>query len=124
MKRRELLLATGALLAAPMTGAQQAEKVYQVGILSIGSNPAGEARWQPFIEAMRALNYVEGRNLVIKRGFCDGRAERLPGLVADLVGAKLDIIVATGDRELIGPDDARTLRPLQAAAAPGSAGGC
>ena len=43
MKRRELLLATGALLAAPLTGAQQAEKVYQVGILSIGSNPAGEA---------------------------------------------------------------------------------
>ena len=124
MKRRELLLAAGALLAAPMTGAQQAEKVYQVGLLSIGSNPAGEARWQPFIEAMRALNYVEGRNLVIKRGVGDGRAERLPGLVADLVGAKLDIIMATGDRELIGPDDARTLRPLQAAAAPGSAGGC
>ena len=98
--RRELLLAAGALLATPFARSQQPGKVYQVGILSIGSNPAGEIRWQPFVEAMRQLNYVEGRNLVIRRAFGDGKADRLPGLIADLLGAKVDIIVTTGDREV------------------------
>ena len=98
--RRELLLAAGALLATPFARSQQPGKVYQVGILSIGSNPAGEIRWQPFVEAMRQLNYVEGRNLVIRRAFADGKADRLPGLVDDLLGAKVDIIVTTGDREV------------------------
>ena len=85
--RRKLLRAAGALLAAPVARSQHTGKVHRIGILSIGSNPAGESRWQPFVEALRELNYVEGRNLVIRRAFADGKADRLPSLIADLLGA-------------------------------------
>ena len=73
----------------------------RIGLLSIGTNPAQAARWQPFIEAMREQNFVEGRNLVLTRAFGDGQADRLPALVADLVSARVDLIITTGDREVI-----------------------
>jgi putative ABC transport system substrate-binding protein len=90
------------LLAAPFAvEAQQAEKVYQVGLLSIGGDPTTwRFQYKPFIEGMSELNYVEGRNLVIKPAFGDGKAERLGALVAELVSAKVDVIVASGGREV------------------------
>jgi len=92
------LLALG-LLAAPLVGeVQQAGKVYTVGTLSLGT-PAQPDWWQPFRDALRELNYVEGRNLVLKRAFAGGRPERLSGLADDLVRANVDVIVATSLQE-------------------------
>ena len=51
------------------------------------------------LEAMRAMNYVEGQNLVLKLGLAEGKSERLPGLVAELVQAKVDVIVTTSTQE-------------------------
>jgi hypothetical protein len=48
---------------------------------------------------MRELDYVEGRNLIVKRAFTDGKADRLQGLVAHLTQAKVDAIVATLPRK-------------------------
>jgi putative ABC transport system substrate-binding protein len=102
MKRRTFLAGTGAvLLAAPLAvRAQQPGKVYQVGLLSTAVDPTTwRAVYKPFIEAMRELNYVEGRNLAIKPAFGGGRVERLPALVADLVSAKVDVIVTSSTNE-------------------------
>jgi putative ABC transport system substrate-binding protein len=43
---------------------------------------------------MQRLGYIEGRNLLIERRFADGKPERLPALSAELVGLKVDVIVA------------------------------
>jgi GAF domain-containing protein len=63
------------------------------------------ARWQvkykSFIDALRELNHVEGRNLIIKPAFADSKAEPLPGLVADLISAKVDVIVASSEIETV-----------------------
>ena len=107
------LLAAFSMLVAPLTSeAQQAGKIYHVGLLSTGTDPARPVRWQPFIEAMRALNYVEGRNLVIKPAFASGKTDRLPGLVTDLVAAKVDVIVTTGTRETIAARRATSSIPI------------
>jgi len=88
----------GSLLAAPRAGrAQEAGKTYTVGLVSIGTDPGQSGLWQSFIDGMRERGYVEGRNLVVKRAF--GNSDRLAGMLAELVAARVDAIVTTGPRE-------------------------
>ena len=88
----------GSLLAAPRAGrAQEASKTYTVGLVSIGTDPGQSTLWQSFIDGMRERGYVEGRNLVVKRAF--GNPDRLAGMLAELVAARVDAIVTTGPRE-------------------------
>ena len=91
------------LLATPLaTEAESPGRVYQVGILTLGpAGPRPSTWWQPFIVALRELNYVEGRNLVLTYAGADAKPDRLPGLAADLVKAKVDVIVTTGARETL-----------------------
>jgi ABC-type uncharacterized transport system substrate-binding protein len=104
---------TLSLLVAPLAAeAQTAEKLYHVGLLSTGSDPTWRNQWAPFIEAMRELHYVEGRNLVIRPAFGDGKAERLPALVADLVSAQVDVIVTTGGPALVAAQRATSSIPI------------
>jgi ABC-type uncharacterized transport system substrate-binding protein len=85
-----------ALTLAPFTAlAQQPERVYRVGFVSLGGHPPRHGMWHQLLEALRSLNYVEGQNLVVKLGLTEGRPERLPGLIADLIQAKVDVIVTT-----------------------------
>ena len=101
---------TGGLLSAPLAAeAEPTGKVYTVGTLGLGfRNPDPGQDWlHPFLEAMRELGYAEGRNLVVKRVSASGRPDRLNGLAAELVRAKVDVILTspgslTGDglREL------------------------
>jgi putative ABC transport system substrate-binding protein len=97
MNRRDTVLALLALGAVPLgASAQQQAKVWRIGYLamrfqSTPSNP--DVYYDAFTQGMRELGYVEGRNLVIEWRFADGKDERLPGLAADLVQMKLDVIV-------------------------------
>ncbi len=99
-KRRKLLIALGAsALTAPIpVFAQQQGKVWRVGFLYQGSRLSAleTGRYGAFLKGMSELGYIEGRNLVIEGRYSDGKAERLPGLAAELVGTKVDVIVATG----------------------------
>jgi hypothetical protein len=61
--------------------------VWRVGLVSIGSDPAHPIAWRPFVEAMRGLGYVEGRNLAIRGALAKGRAEELPRLVGEMLGS-------------------------------------
>jgi ABC-type uncharacterized transport system substrate-binding protein len=108
-----IVMLTLSLLMAPLAAdAQTAEKLYHVGLLSIGSGPTWRNQWAPFIEAMRELHYTEGRNLVLQPAFADGQAERLPALVAELVQAQVDVIVTTGTRETVAAKQATSAIPI------------
>src|SRR5262245_50178974 len=93
MDRRTFLVGAVTLLGVPLpVEAQSAGKAYRIGILRPGSPP------DPFVEAfrqgLRELGYDEGRNLSIEYRWAEGRDDRLPGLAADLVRLKVDVIVA------------------------------
>ena len=109
MRRRQLIVA---LLATPLIGrAQQRPRLYRIAVLSIGSDPrvplnAPNSRWRFFVEAMRELDRVEGRDFELRSYFGDGIAANLPALVADLKRAAPDIVLTTGDREVIALRDA------------------
>ena len=61
MTRRQIIAALVLSLAAPLAAeGQPVGKVYTVGLLSIGTDPARPVQWQPFLDAMRELGYVEG----------------------------------------------------------------
>jgi ABC-type uncharacterized transport system substrate-binding protein len=96
MNRRELLLLLGGAMTAarPLSAQQKAMPV--IGYLSGGS----PGPFAPYMAALRQglseTAYVEGQNLAIEYRWAEGHFDRLPELAADLVGRKVDVIVATG----------------------------
>ena len=66
---------------------------------------------EAFKQGMRDLGYVEGRNVVVEYRFVEGREERVPGLVADLVRLKVDVIVA-GSHAAVAARQATTTIPI------------
>jgi ABC-type uncharacterized transport system substrate-binding protein len=115
MKRRKLLAAIGlcALAAALGSFAQQQRKVWRIGFLatrrpvSLDSDSYGA-----FPRGMRELGYVEGKNLIIEWRFADGQYERLPGLAAELVRLKVDVLVVVGTVAISAAQKATTTIPI------------
>jgi putative tryptophan/tyrosine transport system substrate-binding protein len=101
MHRREFVSWALALLAAPLAAvAQQAGKVYRVGLVfshSPVSQMAGPEPAHPharaFVRQLRDLGYVEGQNIIIERRSGEGKVERYGDAVADLVRLQMDVIV-------------------------------
>jgi hypothetical protein len=95
MRRREFItLLGGAAAAWPLAArAQQAGKVWRIGLLSGASRETFSGLYAGFQQGMRELGYVEGKDFVGETRFADGNYQRLPDLAAELVGLKVDIIV-------------------------------
>ena len=76
--------------------AQQPGKVPRVGYLTMlsRSDPTIRPLRNAFQEGLRELGYIEGQTIIIEWRFADGSRERLPGLAAELVRLKVDLIVA------------------------------
>ena len=90
MRRREFIGLVSAAAAWPLTAYGQ-EKIARIGFLLIGdAEPMG-----PVFKALRDRGYVEGRNAQFVVRSAQGDATRLPELAKDLVGSKVDIIVAS-----------------------------
>jgi putative ABC transport system substrate-binding protein len=96
MRRREFIALLGSSVAGwPRAArAQQGEKRYTIGILSAGSEPT--ALNAAFLNALRELGWVEGKNVVFEHRYAENRLERLPELAADLVQLNVDLIAAAG----------------------------
>jgi putative tryptophan/tyrosine transport system substrate-binding protein len=96
-RRAFIGILAGGLLAAPLAAeAQQADRVYRIGILgNVPLSDPGSARlWGAFADGLRDLGYVDGRNITLENLSSEGQYERLPTLAADLVRHKVDVIVA------------------------------
>jgi putative ABC transport system substrate-binding protein len=104
-RRRFLLTSLTGALAAPLAAeAQQTGKVARIGWLG---DPANNPHVrEAFLQGLRDLGYVEGRNLVMEYRSTEGKLERLPALAAELVALKVDVIV--------GPATAHALAAKQA----------
>ena len=96
---RRALIASFALCAisSPLFAwAQQAQKVFRMGVLGVAS-PSGYARQvDAFRRGLHALGYVEGKNVAIEFRWADGNVSRLPELATELVRLNPDVIVTSG----------------------------
>lgn len=90
------LLITALLSTAPLVEAQQPKKVPRIGYLVGGSLSAAAARTEAFLQGLRELGYVEGKDTVIEYRYADGKIDRLRDLAAELVRLNVDVIVAAG----------------------------
>ncbi len=116
MDRRRFLLTSmaGAFAVPPVVGAQQADKVARIGVLSFG---APEPFREGFRRALVDLGYVEGRNVVIEHRWADGQTDRLPTLAAALLRANMDLIVASATPSVQAAMEATRHIPIIMAAA-------
>jgi putative ABC transport system substrate-binding protein len=105
------------LPAAPLAAsAQQAAKVARIGYLAV-DRAASPHMTEAFLQGLRDLGYVEGRNVVIEYRDAEGKLERLPALAAELVALKVDVIVAGGTPQAVAAKQAtRTVSIVFAAA--------
>ena len=76
--------------------AQQPKNVPRIGFLSAVSPSTISARLDAFRQGLRELGYVEGKNIVIEWRSAEGKSDRLPGLAAELVRLKVDLVVSGG----------------------------
>jgi ABC-type uncharacterized transport system substrate-binding protein len=98
VRRREFVaFVCGALAARPLrAGAQQTSKVYRVGII-LAAIPVSEVRNHPtsaLVQGLRALGYVEGENLILEWRSAEGRHERFPQIVREILATNVDVLVA------------------------------
>jgi putative ABC transport system substrate-binding protein len=103
----------GGLLAWPLAAAaQQPGKVPVVGMLSPGIGPGpilDNAR-----QGLRDLGYVDGKNIAFEARFAGGKPEAFPGLAADLVRRKVDVLLTIGPAALRAARDATSVIPIVA----------
>ena len=94
--RLSILLALGIFVAPLATYAQGPKQVFRLGYVLPGSPGAYTTSLRGLRQGLRDLGYLEGQNLVIEERYAEGQMERLPEIFTELIGLKVDILVAPG----------------------------
>src|SRR5207249_8591950 len=92
------LLATVLLTTASPAQAQQPNKIARIGyvrVVGVPSIPGPNV--EAFRRGLRDLGYVEGENIVIEFRYAEGKPDRIPSLVAELVQLNVDVLVSGDD---------------------------
>jgi putative ABC transport system substrate-binding protein len=94
MKRRQFIaLVGGAAVAGPLAARAQQTQMRRVGALILG-NADAEAFRKEMREGLSKAGYIEGRNILFDIRSAQGKLDLLPELAAELVAAKVDVLVA------------------------------
>ena len=117
MKRRDFITLLGGAAAWPLAAhAQQAGKLPTIGFL--GADPSIESkRVAAFVQRLRELAWIDGRNLAIEYRWAEGRNERYAENAAELVRFKVEVIVTSGTPPTLAAKQATAVIPIVFAAA-------
>jgi putative tryptophan/tyrosine transport system substrate-binding protein len=98
VRRREFItLLGGAAAGWPLAArAQQSGKLTTIGLV-VGGTPSSHGQLvAAFVQRLRELDWIEGRNVAFEVRWAEGRMERFAELAAQLVPLKIDVIVTAG----------------------------
>ena len=116
MKRREFIAAIGGVAAGTMwlrAGlAQSSAKIPRVGFLGLPSADSLPKRTEAFRTGLRDLGYREGSDLLVEYRWADSDYGRLPALLAELIGLKVDVIVTHGTPGVTAAKQATSTIPI------------
>jgi putative ABC transport system substrate-binding protein len=114
MKKTIIVFSLCAMLFALCIAAeaQQTKKVARVGFLSITSPAAISSRIEGFRQGLRELGYMEGKNMVIEYRYAEGKLDRLPDLLAELIRLKIDVILSAGGQVTRAAKEATSTIPI------------
>jgi putative ABC transport system substrate-binding protein len=109
MRRREFFGLVGCAAAFSQTvhAQEPAPGVWRVGLI-----PSSDRAQTTIIQGLKELGYVEGKNLVVAVRRTDGSTERLAAVAAELIGLKMDVIVAAGTQVARALKDATNTIPI------------
>jgi putative ABC transport system substrate-binding protein len=115
IKRREFITLIGGAAAAWPVAARAQEAMPVIGYLNLASPESDASRLTGLRRGLNEAGYVEGRNLVIEYRWAGNQPERLPALAADLVKARVAVIVAAATPPSLAAKAATTSMPIVAA---------
>ena len=108
MKRREFIaLVGGAAAAWPIAAraqdvapgaARSVDRPARIAVISFIGAAVAQPYWREFRNGLRALGWIEGRNVTNTERFAEGEDERLPTIVDDIVAMKPEVIIIDGAR--------------------------
>jgi putative tryptophan/tyrosine transport system substrate-binding protein len=119
VKRRQFItLLGGAAASWPLTArAQQAGKLPTIGFMGSTTSPVA-AQWvASFVQRLRELGWLEGRDVAIEYRWAEGRDERAAEIAAEFVRRKVDVIVTSGTGMVLAAKQATSVIPIVFAAA-------
>jgi putative ABC transport system substrate-binding protein len=114
MRAKILACALPALILATihLAEAQQLKKIPRIGFLFSLSLAVHASNIDVFRGGLRELGYVEGKNIFIEYRSAEGKLDRLPPLVDELVGLKVDVIVAISTAAAVAAKNATQTIPI------------
>jgi putative tryptophan/tyrosine transport system substrate-binding protein len=118
MRRREFMtLLGGAAAAWPLAArAQQPAKVHRIGFLG-ANTPSVQSHWTAaFVQRLRELGWIEGRNVAIEYRWAEAHFERSPEIIAEFVRLKVDVIVTHGTANVAAAKETTSVIPIVFAA--------
>jgi putative tryptophan/tyrosine transport system substrate-binding protein len=113
VERRTFLgaIASG-LIAAPLASeAQPAGKVWRIGSSRLAPSPVNRHFLDAFRQGLAELGYIEGQQIAIEDRWAEGRADAFPGLLAEVIRLKADVIVVTSGNGGVAAKRATTTIP-------------
>jgi len=106
------LAITTAMAAPTAVTAELESKLARIGRVYTGAPSTTPRGFAGFTERLRELGWTEGRNLVIESRWAEGRDERFPGLVRELIERKVDVIVVTGTAAAVAAKQTTSTVPI------------
>ena len=106
MKRRAVItLIGGAVAVWPLAArAQEANRLPTIGFLGPSTESAGSLWAAAFVQRLRELGWIDGRNVAIEYRWAEGRTERAAEIAADFVRLKVDVILTSGTTNALAAD--------------------
>ena len=113
--RREFITLLGSATAArPLAARAQQSKLPTIGYLG-ANTPSAAPHWvAAFVQRLRELGWIDGRNLAIEYRWAEDRSERFAEIAAEFVRLKVDVILAHGTQGAIAAKHATAVTPIVA----------
>jgi ABC-type uncharacterized transport system substrate-binding protein len=116
LRRREFIVTFGSAAAWPLVARAQQPAMPVIGFLGASTPSTESQRVAAFVQRLRELGWIDGRNLTIEYRWAEGRNERYAEIAAEFVRLKVDVIVTNGTPPALAAKQATAVIPIVFAA--------